>query len=91
MTRVLLALLLFAITAGALPAFAAEPEEESFWRQLFVMWLPMILFLGLFFGILKYTGATKQRRMIDRAVPHMDALERKLDRIIELLEERRDR
>jgi len=80
------------VTCALLVAFPAYAEEErSFVRQLLVMWFPLILFIGLWLFFLRRMGAGKQRLVIEKYPAHMEALEQKLDRIIELLEEGRQR
>ena len=77
------------VIAFAAPAFAEEPR--SLVRQIVVMWFPLLLFLSIWVFFIRRMGAGKQREALERSIPHMDALERKLDRIIELLEEQANR
>jgi hypothetical protein len=82
---------LLVAVVGAGPA-AAE-ESKGIVRQIIAMWLPLLLIIGLWLYFIRKMGGGKQAQMIerqiamiDRYIPHMDAMERKLDRIIEALE-----
>jgi ABC-type branched-subunit amino acid transport system permease subunit len=82
-------LALFAVAASVSPALAEE--SHSLARQILVMWFPLILIIGLwlfFIRLMHSRFGRTQRAVIERYPAHMDALERKLDRIIELLESR---
>ena len=87
MAAKILFLVIFGTVAIAAPAFA-EDGSRSFFRQLLVMWLPLIVIIGVWIYFIRKMGPTTrtQREAIERSIPHMEALERKLDRIIELLE-----
>src|SRR5262245_23457210 len=75
---------------------AAAQESRGFIRQLFIMWLPLVAIIGVWVYFIRKSGAggkqaqmiERQIAMLDRYIPHMDAMERKLDRIIEVLERR---
>ncbi len=75
---------LFLVLLFVEPALAAEGESTL--RQLFVLGFPLILFVGLWlFFIRKMTGG-RQRELIERSFVHMERLEEKMDRLIELQE-----
>jgi len=52
------------------------------------MWLPLLAIIGVWIYFIRQMRRSKHAAVIERSIPHMDALERKLDRIIELLEQR---
>ncbi|NJK92608.1 MAG: DUF4083 family protein [Blastochloris sp.] len=61
---------------------AAEASKQSTWLDIIELILPLLVFLGLLWFFLR-----RHSRLIGRNMEHMDALEKKADRIIELLEE----
>ena len=64
---------------------AATTERPSIGESL-LGFLPLLIFLAVLYLFLrKYQN--KNKGYMDRAMEHMDALERKTDRVIELLEE----
>jgi LPXTG-motif cell wall-anchored protein len=64
---------------------AATGERPSLAESL-LGFLPLLVFLAiLYFFLRKFQN--KNRGYMDRAMEHMDALEKKTDRMIELLEE----
>ncbi len=94
MLAIVTALLL--MLTGAEPATAEE--SRGFFRQILIMWFPLLLIVGLWIFFIRRTVGGKQAQlierqiaMIDRYIPHMDALEKKLDRIIDLLERPREK
>ena len=89
MTGRMLAYVILAV-AIATPAFAQD-SQQPFLRQLLIMWLPLLAIIGVWIYFIRMSGAGKQRQVIDRSIPHMAALEQKLDRIIELLERQANR
>ena len=89
MVRRALLLVIFATTAIAGPAFAED--GRGFLRQVLVMWLPLIVIVGVWIYFVRWMGASTYSKVIARTIPHMDALEKKLDRIIELLERQASR
>ena len=89
MTGRILAYVILAV-AIATPA-VAQDSEQPFLRQLLIMWLPLLAIIGVWIYFIRRSGVSKQRHVIDRSIPHMEALEQKLDRIIELLERQENR
>lgn len=64
---------------------AAVAERTSLGESLLGL-LPLLIFLTIFYLFLR-KSQNKNKGYMDRAMEHMDALEKKTDRVIELLEE----
>jgi len=70
-------------------AFAEDPESRSFLRQVLIMWLPLAAMVGVWVWAIRRSKFKRHGQLIERSFIHMDALEAKLDRLIELLETER--
>jgi hypothetical protein len=85
----------FLVLAVASAAPASAEESRGILRQILIMWFPLLLIIGLWLYFIRQMRGGKQAQvidrqiaMLDRYIPHMDAMEQKLDRIIEALERR---
>ena len=67
-------------------ALAETPESDSFLRQVLIMWLPLAAVVAVWLYAIQRSKFKRHGQLIERSFVHMDALEAKLDRVIELLE-----
>lgn len=67
-----------------LAAFAQDGQARGVDYHFLTDCLPLIIFLGLFWALFRFT-MKKNRPYQQRAIEHMDRMEQKYDRIIELL------
>jgi hypothetical protein len=74
-----------------LPSLLAQVEEQSIWLNIVLPLIPWIIVFGAIW-ILVFRGLRSERARVrqsnERAHAHWDAVEAKLDRIIQLLEQR---
>ena len=69
-----------------------DDATQSEWISLLISWFPMIIFFGFFaFFLRRYSLSSKSKygQMLDRSMQHFDRVEQKLDRIAELLEQKK--
>jgi len=64
----------------------AAAEERPSLAESLLGFLPLLVFLAILYFFLR-RFQNKNKGYMDRAMEHMDALEKKTDRMIELLEE----
>ena len=70
-----------------LPNAALGAEMDPKVRQLIVVWFPLFLFFVLWIVFWRILGGKRQKELIERSFVHMERLEEKLDRLIELQEQ----
>ena len=59
------------------------------WWNVFVSWLPFIVFLVVWLYFMKKTRTPRQRELVERSFEHMDRVEALLERIAANLEKQR--
>lgn len=68
----------------AAPALADDGSMNL--HRLFIMWFPLVIIIGIWIYMMRRAGLGKVKEVQERTIRHMDALEAKLDQVIDLLQ-----